>query len=69
MKFGDFIGLYEAGKSAEIRLEIEGVGMIQVISKDARPIIDGIKDWYVACFSIEDNGSLYVVLEEENRPF
>ena len=53
-----------------IHLEIEGVDKVQMISTDAMPLLEGIKDWNVGYFDIDENdGRLFVRAEMEERPF
>ena len=53
-----------------IHLEIEGVDKMQMISTDATPLLEGIKDWNVGYFDIDENdGRLFVRAEMEERPF
>ena len=51
-------------------VEIEGVDKVQMISKDATPLLEGIKDWNVGYFDIDENdGRLFVRAEMNERPF
>ena len=53
-----------------IHLEIDGVDKTQMISTNATPLIDGIKDWHVGYFDVDENdGRLFVMVEQDERPF
>ena len=53
-----------------IHLKIEGVDNVQMISTDATPLLEGIKDWNVGYFDIDEHDSkLFVLAEQDERPF
>ncbi len=59
----DFEGKY-------FHLQIEECQKTMLISTEATPLLEGIKDWHVGYFDIDENdGRLFVLAERDIRPF
>ena len=68
MKADEFLRMYDTASTESVILNIDGVQNWQEVSMDAKPLLDGIRDYHVAFFWLE-GGKLALRLELDERPF